>query len=335
MERIALFHLSGSKVNQTEKFPLNDFKEITVGRDPSSTVRFGEEPGTVVSRQHTRITRNIALPSQFFITDLDSRNGTYVNGQRVVGTVNLKPGDVVQCGAGGPEFRFAIEPDTEQITNAQAVGPTADLIKPARARPTSPNLPYKTSFRALPEPVVKTPVEQSKTPAKKRSSRRLIASGGVLLGVIALAAGVLFYRGIGSIRSGLAGTPAATPEASPSAGAATVVEVTPSPEATLATVTPSPEATLAAVTPAPETKVAAISGGNAGAAIATKAAPSRRGNTRPSAGGFKRPTGGRITNVTGKVTKKEVVDSKISAEERAKKAKKAKKEKEKKMKNKY
>lgn len=345
MERITLLHLSGPKANQDDRFPLNDFKEITIGRDPSSTVRFGEEPGTVVSRQHARITRNIAFPSQFFITDLDSRNGTYVNGQRVVGTVNLRPGDMVQCGFGGPQFQFVIEPDTEQMVIPQALAPTADLIEPAR-----PGVPLAASSGAPIGPVVepvfgppiKTSVERLNAPAKKPSSRRLMVSGGVLVGVVALAAGVLFYRGIGSRRSEETANLVATPEASPAAEAAKVVEATPSPEATPANVKPAPEIAPA---PKPQSKVASGAARNAGAPGIRTTTPVRRIITRPNTSNIARPNAGRIINVTGdknavtnagagKVTKKgkETINHGADAEASAKKAKKAKKEKKQKIK---
>ena len=40
MERIVLKHLSGSKANQVEEFPLAHVKELILGRDPSSTVKY-------------------------------------------------------------------------------------------------------------------------------------------------------------------------------------------------------------------------------------------------------------------------------------------------------
>ena len=44
MERIVLKHLSGSKANQVEEFPLNHVKELVLGRDPSSTVKYDRLP---------------------------------------------------------------------------------------------------------------------------------------------------------------------------------------------------------------------------------------------------------------------------------------------------
>src|SRR5919205_1745580 len=99
MERIVLRHLSGSKANQVEEFPLSHFKELMIGRDPSSSVKYDPDRDDLVGRQHAKITRNPSDPSQFQVTDLGSRNGTFVNKQRIVGMVNLTPGDLVQFGA--------------------------------------------------------------------------------------------------------------------------------------------------------------------------------------------------------------------------------------------
>ena len=110
MERIVLRHLSGSKANQVEEFPLAHFQELTIGRDPSATVKYDPDRDDLVGRQHAKIVRDSANPNEFLITDVGSRNGTFVNKQRIVGTAKVVPGDVVQFGAGGPEFQFDIEP---------------------------------------------------------------------------------------------------------------------------------------------------------------------------------------------------------------------------------
>ena len=109
MERIVLKHLSGSKANQVEEFPLNHVKELVLGRDPSSTVKYDPDRDDLVGRQHAKITQDPNDPSQFIVTDLNSRNGTFVNRQRISGTTRLNVGDVVQLGPGGPEFLFEID----------------------------------------------------------------------------------------------------------------------------------------------------------------------------------------------------------------------------------
>lgn len=109
MQCIVLRHLSGSKAQQVESFPLDYFRELIIGRDPSATVKYDPDRDELVSRQHAKITHDINL-TQFLITDLNSSNGTYLNHQRVIGTARIAPGDVIQLGLGGPEFQFDLEP---------------------------------------------------------------------------------------------------------------------------------------------------------------------------------------------------------------------------------
>src|SRR5262245_25910691 len=120
MEHIVLRHLSGSKAEKQDFFKLAGFKEITLGRDLTSSVRFGEDEDFMVSRYHARIIQNPALPSLFLITDLNSINGTFVNDQRINGTFGLKKDDVVRLGVGGPVFQFDIEQEADLIANKQA-----------------------------------------------------------------------------------------------------------------------------------------------------------------------------------------------------------------------
>lgn len=139
MKRIVLRHLSGSKANQVEEFPLNHFEELVIGRDPSSTVRFDPDKDDLVGRQHAKIMREGPESKQFMITDLGSRNGTYVNKERIMGTVNITPGDIVQFGPGGPEFQFDLEPRPEGLARATRIAPdpmAATAIKPNMTPPT-------------------------------------------------------------------------------------------------------------------------------------------------------------------------------------------------------
>ncbi|MEW6212121.1 MAG: trypsin-like peptidase domain-containing protein [Acidobacteriota bacterium] len=110
MERIVLKHLSGSKANQRDDIPLAHFKELTIGRDPSNAIKYDPDRDDLVGRQHAKIVRDPVDPTQFSLIDLNSRNGTFVNKQRINGATRINPGDLVQFGPGGPEFMFDIEP---------------------------------------------------------------------------------------------------------------------------------------------------------------------------------------------------------------------------------
>ena len=108
--RIVIRHLSGSKVNQIDQFDLAGLQEITLGRDPKSTVAYDVARDDEVSRRHAVIRIKNDKELYFRIADLNSSNGTMLNGERIGGEVELLPDDVVELGAGGPKFTFDVQP---------------------------------------------------------------------------------------------------------------------------------------------------------------------------------------------------------------------------------
>ncbi len=110
MERMIIKHLSGSKANQDEEFALRYHDELTFGRDPSVTVKYDPDRDDLVGREHAKVSRDPEDAEGFIISDLGSRNGTFVNKQRIIGLARLQQGDVVQFGPSGPEFQFDVEP---------------------------------------------------------------------------------------------------------------------------------------------------------------------------------------------------------------------------------
>jgi len=118
MERMLIKHLSGSKANQVEEFSLKHHNELIFGRDTSATVKYDPDRDDLVGRQHAKISRDPSDPNGFQLTDLNSTNGTWVNKQRVNGTVKLNIGDTVQFGPNGPEFVFDVEPRPENYAKS-------------------------------------------------------------------------------------------------------------------------------------------------------------------------------------------------------------------------
>jgi len=108
--RIVIRHLSGSKSNQIEQFDLDGLGEITLGRDPSSKIVYDVQRDDAVSRKHAVIRIKNEKQLYFRIADLNSSNGTLLNGERISGEVELLPDDVIELGAGGPKFTFDVQP---------------------------------------------------------------------------------------------------------------------------------------------------------------------------------------------------------------------------------
>lgn len=92
----------------TENHPLVQ-GEYLIGRDPECFVSI---PSTKVSRRHARL---IVAASRASIDDLGSRNGTFVNGQRVKSERRLRNGDAI---AVGPETLVYREFDPSELTES-------------------------------------------------------------------------------------------------------------------------------------------------------------------------------------------------------------------------
>jgi hypothetical protein len=126
--------------------------ELILGREQESADLVIDDPG--VSRRHARV-----LPENggVVVEDLGSSNGTYVNGERISGQVELGAGDEVQIGAtvlgveGGTAATALMPPGAP---------PTAEHPGPAR-RPAQP----PPSRGAAPRRLAPRPHDQTNIPA--------------------------------------------------------------------------------------------------------------------------------------------------------------------------
>ena len=184
-ERFVLRHLSGSKANQVEEFPFAAFSELTVGRGGGTTVAYDPDVDELVSREHLKITRE--GDDAYSITDLGSRNGTFVNKVQVAGTASIRPGDTVQLGEGGPEFVFDAEPRPARET----------VIASPRVSKATTLSPSLASAADRPAPGVGRETVERMVGEAQRESQKTTA--GVLLavgaGVLAVAAVLVFVLG--------------------------------------------------------------------------------------------------------------------------------------------
>lgn len=182
-QRFVIRHLSGSKANQVEEFPFSAFSELTVGRGGGTAVAYDPDVDELVSREHLKITRD--GDDTYSITDLGSRNGTFVNKVQVAGTASIRPGDTVQLGHDGPEFVFDAEPRparetviaAPRVSKATTLSPS--LASAADREPTKPAVGRETVERM---------VGDAQRASQKKTTGVLLAAG---VGVLVLA-GALF-----------------------------------------------------------------------------------------------------------------------------------------------
>lgn len=79
-----------------------------MGRDLDCQISVDPLVYGAVSRRHAEIrpVTTLGMESRWWVCDLNSSNGTFVNGQRLVGCQILQDGDQIVLGQNGPEYRF-------------------------------------------------------------------------------------------------------------------------------------------------------------------------------------------------------------------------------------
>jgi DNA-binding CsgD family transcriptional regulator len=94
-------------------------ERITVGRSDGNTIVLADD--TQVSRVHAVVEE---LAGSWSVRDVNSRNGTFVNGTRVSGEARLNPGDELRIGRTRIVLRADRTADDAGLTEAQAPPPT-------------------------------------------------------------------------------------------------------------------------------------------------------------------------------------------------------------------
>jgi len=210
--RIVIHHLSGSKSNQIENFPLDSVDELGFGRDPNAAVTFDSQRDDLVSRRHATI-RIVKGPElSFKLVDLNSSNGTFLNGSRISGESELLPGDTIELGAGGPKLTFDVEPRPAHLvartrviragggdaTRVAAAVPEATRVMAAATRATAEPA---TQQAAAPRQAVGRETVQRMLSSERQATSRIwmYTLAGVLI-VVGLVGGALYYHSTQSER---------------------------------------------------------------------------------------------------------------------------------------
>lgn len=95
--------------------------EVIIGRDPSCQIILNSNDFGVVSRRHATV-RPCTTPEgtiSYVLCDLNSANGTYLNGQILKGCQELNAGDRVTFGTSGPEFLFEYQHNIQSLSKSQ------------------------------------------------------------------------------------------------------------------------------------------------------------------------------------------------------------------------
>jgi serine protease Do len=163
--KIIIRHVSGSKANQIEEFPLSGRTEFRIGRDPASDIVYDSVRDDVVSRNHAVIAVSGNEPPTFTIADSNSSNGTFLNKEQIFEKKELLPDDTVMFGKNGPAFTFDLQPRLGAGARTRIV----DVVTPTATRVVSANeAATAVSLRAATRStVVELPPDDPDWPAAK------------------------------------------------------------------------------------------------------------------------------------------------------------------------
>jgi RsiW-degrading membrane proteinase PrsW (M82 family) len=114
-------------IGSSSEWELSIDREVTLGREPTCNIVVDSQIHGMVSRHHAKVrpsTVNLGNVPAWEVCDLDSANGTYVNGQQLHGCQRLQPGDTISLGQNGVRFRFEIvSTPSPTVLHSPAVAP--------------------------------------------------------------------------------------------------------------------------------------------------------------------------------------------------------------------
>jgi predicted component of type VI protein secretion system len=147
--------------------------ELVLGREHADVTLDDEE----VSRRHALVR---PVPGGLEVEDLDSLNGTWVNGARIERAARLAPGDELRVG----RITLAVEagPAAAPATKAAPAGEADRAGTPVPAGPAAPAAPPIPRLGAFAPP----PRPRRRLVASRRLTPTLLSFGAVIVTAVAL-----------------------------------------------------------------------------------------------------------------------------------------------------
>jgi len=147
----------------------------TCGRAPDNTIAFPEDSN--VSRYHAEIEKR---PDGYWIIDLNSSNGTEVNGERLFGERPLSDGDQIVLG-GSSSFEFTTAEKSTEKQDTPMASPKAPAALPVSTGIPQANIAVPTA----PPPSVEGGIA-TEAAAVSGGSKNLLLVAGIICGVALL-----------------------------------------------------------------------------------------------------------------------------------------------------
>ena len=167
--------VSGARAGYIEVFGQ---PEISIGRHASCTLRLDPEQDLDVSARHAVIVRK---GERWYVRDVGSRNGTFVNGHRAHDETALTDTDHIALGPKGPVLEVRLVPDST------ANGMVADATVPTEMRPTA--APRATAQSTPPR---ESTTQRIRIEVGKQTRRLRLLSGALVIVLVVVVSGLVY-----------------------------------------------------------------------------------------------------------------------------------------------
>jgi pSer/pThr/pTyr-binding forkhead associated (FHA) protein len=152
---------------------------VRIGRRSDNDLVFDPKRDLLVSGHHAEIRID---GGKTVIVDVGSKNGTYVNGERIRAPLPLMPGDRIELGLDGPEFRVelvtAAATGETQMPDSIGAGPVS------RVRADDPTPPPSSMYRAPDGIPLDIPQPSTARRGKPRSRVALVTASLAIIGSV-------------------------------------------------------------------------------------------------------------------------------------------------------
>ncbi|MBW4472754.1 MAG: PrsW family intramembrane metalloprotease [Stenomitos rutilans HA7619-LM2] len=195
---------SGDNPTAASHYPLSTAETAVLGREPQCQVVLDPLVYRAVSRRHAEIKPVLGFESpdgrRFWqVRDLNSANGTFVNGERLQDCRVLQMGDRIMLGQNGPEFIFECQPSKNTAPPVPPIPstPSAKLNLPPVNRRIAP-VPDRLSATAPPRRREPDAVSLTQLFPILSTGRQLTHKAYLLPGGITVAFVVLMFIAVGN-----------------------------------------------------------------------------------------------------------------------------------------
>lgn len=171
-------------------YPLSPTATVVLGRDPRCQVVLDPTEYRSVSRRHAEVSPILGFEApdglRFWqVCDLNSANGTFVNGQRLQGCRVLQMGDRIMLGQNGPEFAFECR-SIENAPPVQVSPPVVSHRKPIQPTVRGTPAPANLSPQREPDAISLTQLFPIFSTGRELTRKAYLLPGGITVGFVVL-----------------------------------------------------------------------------------------------------------------------------------------------------